>query len=84
MISTFFLNILFAFVDFVVGFLPSGHLPTSITTAFNYFVGVANTFSYVVPIDTLLQAALIVLAFDGAMLGWYLLNWIIRKIPGMQ
>jgi len=84
MISTFFLSIFSGFVGLLVALLPTGSLPTSIATAFAYFVGVVNAFSYVVPIDTLIQAVLVVLAFDGALLLWRVINWIIRKIPGMQ
>jgi len=84
MIITFLLYIFNAFVGFLVSFLPSGHLPTAITTAFAYFLAVVNSFSFVIPVDTLLQAAGVILVFDGAMVIWYFVNWIIRKIPGMQ
>jgi len=84
MITTFLLYIALSFVNFIIGFLPVGHLPTAITTAFAYFMGVVNSFSFVVPVDTLLQAAAVILVFDGAMVGWYFINWIIRKIPGMH
>jgi len=84
MIVTLFLNLVYFFLQGLIGLLPTGHLPTVMTSAFAYFVGVANLFSYVVPIDTLLQAALIVLVFDGAILVWHFLNWIIRKIPGIS
>lgn len=84
MISTFFLTIFYLFLNTIVGFLPAGHLPAAITTALTYFVGVANSFSFIIPVDTLLQAALVILAFDGAMLLWYLINWVIKKIPGLH
>jgi len=84
MITSFFLSVFYGFINLIVGFLPTGSLPVGITTAFAYFMGVVNSFSYVVPIDTLLQAALVILAFDGALILWHFINWIIRKIPGMQ
>jgi len=84
MITTFFLNLFVAFIGLIVAVLPTGGLPPAIGSAFAYFWGVVNSFSYVVPVDTLLQAALVVLVFDGALLLWYFINWIIRKIPGMQ
>jgi len=84
MIVTFILQIFISFVNLIIGILPSGHLPTEVLTAFAYFVGLLNSFSFIVPVDTLIQAALVVLVFDGAMGGWYFLNWVIRKIPGMQ
>jgi len=84
MIITFLLFIFNAFVGFLLTLLPSGHLPAVITTSFAYLLGILNSFSYVVPVDTLLQAAAVVLVFDGAMVLWYFVNWIIRKIPGMH
>jgi len=84
MISTFFLTIFYSFVGFLLVLLPSGHLPAVMTSAFSYFVGVANLFSFVVPVDTLLAAALVILLFDGAIIVWHFINWVIRKIPGMQ
>jgi len=84
MISTFFLSIFYSFVNFLVSFLPSGSLPSGVSTAVTYFWGVVNTFSYLLPLDTLLQALLVVFAFEFAIMLWAFLNWIIRKIPGMQ
>jgi len=84
MITTFLLNILFSFVSFIVDFLPVGDLPSGFNTALVYFWGVMNTFSYVLPLDTILQATLLVLIFDGVIILWHFINWVIRKIPGMQ
>jgi len=84
MISTFFLTVFASFASLLVGLLPTGILPVAVGTAIAYFVGVANAYSYVVPIDTLLQALAIVLVFDGSILAWHFINWIIRKVPGMQ
>jgi len=84
MIFTLILNGLYAFLTGLLLLLPVGHLPTVITTSFTYLFGIANTFSYVLPIATLMQALAVVLAFDAAVLLWHFFNWIIRKIPGMQ
>lgn len=84
MISTFFLSIFYGFVSLIVGFLPTGSLPAGVSTAVSYFWGVMQTFSYLIPLDTVLQAVILVFAFEFALLLWSFLNWIIRKIPGMQ
>jgi len=84
MITTFILTIFNAFIGFLLNFLPSGNLPTVITNAFAYFVGVMNAFSYVIPVATLFQAFALVVAVDLAILVWHFINWVIRKIPGMQ
>jgi len=84
MITTLLLFVFNAFVGFLLGLLPTGTLPTVITTAFAYFVGVMNAFSYVIPVATLFQAFALVIAVDLAILLWHFINWVIRKIPGMQ
>lgn len=84
MIFTLILNFCYLLLQGLLALLPVGHLPTVITTSFAYIFSIANQFSYVIPIATLMQALLVVLAFDGAILLWHFANWIIRKIPGMQ
>jgi len=84
MIITFLLTIFNTFVGFLLSFLPSGNLPTVISNAFTYFVGVMNAFTYVFPVVTLFQAFALVVAVDLAILLWHFINWVIRKIPGMQ
>jgi len=84
MIVTFILTILYSFINLLLGILPTGHIPAGFTNAFAYFMGLVNAYSYVVPIGTLLAAAAVVLVFDGALMLWYFINWIIRKIPGMN
>jgi len=84
MIFTVILNFFFSFITGLLLLLPVGHLPSVVTTSFAYLFGIANEFSYVIPIPTLMQALVVVLGFDLAILGWHFLNWVIRKIPGMQ
>jgi hypothetical protein len=84
MIVAFFLSLFFGFINLLLGVLPTGHLPVQMTAAFAYFFGAANLFSYIVPVATLMQALVVVLVFDGAIMLWHFVNWIIRKIPGMQ
>jgi len=84
MISTFLLTLLYSFLNLITGILPTGHVPAIMQTAFAYFVGIANSFSYVIPVATLLQAMAVVIAVDGAIMVWHFINWIIRKVPGMQ
>jgi len=84
MLVTEFLNFCDLFLSGVVNLLPNGVMPADISSSFTFLVGVVNTYNYVVPLKTLLAAAGVVLIFDSAMLLWHLLNWVIRKIPGMQ
>lgn len=84
MISTFFLTIFNSFIGLLLGILPTGVLPISITSGITYVWSIANQFSYIFPISTLLLALVFVIGFDLAMLLWHIIQWVIRKIPGMQ
>lgn len=84
MIFTLILNFFYALLNFLIEVLPTGNLPAGFTSALNYFWSVVNAFSYIIPVGTLLSALLIMLAFDLAVLVWHFVQWIIRKIPGMQ
>lgn len=84
MISTVLLTILNSFIGFLLALLPSGAIPSGISTAITYFWLIVNSFSYIFPVSTLLAAFLVLLAFDLAVLLWHLLQWILRKIPGVQ
>lgn len=84
MITSFFLTLFYWLINAVLSVLPVGHLPAIMSTAFAYIVNVANSFSYIIPVSTLLQAVAVVIAVDGAIMLWHFANWIIRKIPGMQ
>lgn len=84
MISSFFLTIFNGFIKLLLNILPTGSLPNEITASVAYIFGIANAYSFIIPVGTLLAAAGVILLFDGALLLWYFINWIIRKIPGMQ
>lgn len=84
MITSFFIGVLGAFIGFFVALLPVGSLPTEISSALTYLFALINTMSYVIPVVTLLSALLVVLAFDGVLLLIKIIEWFIRKIPGMQ
>jgi len=84
MIVTLLLNFFWNFISGMLNILPQGTLPTGIATGINYFVGIINSFSYVVPVATLFEAFAVIVGFDVAILAWHLMNWVIRKIPGMQ
>lgn len=84
MITSFILVLFNGFVSFLLSFLPSGSLPEGIHTAIVYFWGIMNSFSYIIAMDALLSALLVVLAFDLAVWLWHVFQWILRKIPGIQ
>jgi hypothetical protein len=84
MITTFLLTILGSFLGVLLALLPVGHLSSSITSSVTNIWGFVNAFSYVIALDTLIQVVLLMIAFDLVLLLWHVINWIIRKIPGMQ
>jgi len=84
MIVSFFLQVLYALVSTLVNFLPTGGLPASIETSLISVWGYVNAFSYVIALSTLIQVLLLYIAFDLVVLLWHLIQWIIRKVPGMQ
>jgi hypothetical protein len=84
MITTFFLSFFYSFISFILSILPVGSLPSIITTALSYFWYILNSFSYVFPVAALFEALLFIFAFDVALIVWHFIQWIIKKIPGMQ
>jgi len=84
MIITLFLNFIYLLLQGLIALLPTGHLPTQMTTAFVNMFGLLNTFNYVIPIVTIVEVVVLTLAIDGAIMLWHFINWAIRKVPGMQ
>jgi len=84
MIGTFFLTILNSFLGLLVGFLPTGGLPAEVSSSITSVWGFVNAFSYVIALDTAIQVLVVVIGFELILLLWAFVNWIIRKIPGMQ
>jgi len=82
MIVTFILQIAYAFINFLIGFLPVGSLPPQITTALTYFVGVINSFNFLFPIDTLITVLGISISFELAVVFFHFINWVYHKIRG--
>lgn len=84
MIATLFLNFFNDFLGGLLNLLPTGVLPSGITSGVLYFWYALNAFSFVFPVNALLAALLFVLAFDVGVLLWHLVQWVIRKIPGVS
>lgn len=84
MITTFLLNIFFSLVNALLGVLPVGSLPSGVSSSITSIWGYVNAFSYVIALDTFLQVLALVVAFDLVVLLWHIIQWIIRKIPGMH
>jgi len=82
MIVTIFLSILSSLFSFLIGFLPIGSIPSGITDALTYIVGVMNTFNYFFPIGTLFSVLAITLAFELGVFLYHFAMWIYRLLRG--
>jgi len=82
-------SLLLYIVGFLLGLigllLPSGFaLPSVIAQAFSFFFQFLSVVPFA-PTPTSMTAMLaVVFAWELGVLTWHLVNWIIRKIPGMQ
>lgn len=82
MISTFLLTILYFFINGMLGLLPTaGVFSTEWLQAVYTFWAMVNAFSFIVPVQALLTALSIALAFHLAVFLWKVTHWIITKIP---
>jgi len=81
MITGFLLLMVGNLLDFVLQILSQDHLPVEFTDALAYFWGVINSFSYVLPVDTLLQAFLLIIAVEAFLLLFHAALWVIKHIP---
>jgi len=81
MIGTFIMTIGGNLYLVLIGLLPSGSLPTGITTGLTTVISYMYKFNALLPIDTLFQVLTATLIFEGAFLLFDLMQWVLRKIP---
>lgn len=81
MIITFLLAIVNIFVSFLLGFLPTGSIPTSIILYFSYLVGFLTAFNWFFPIDQLLLVLGLTIGFELVVVAYHFIMWILKKIP---
>jgi len=84
MIASFFVSASTLVLSFLLGLLPEGTLPVSVSSSLTSIWGMVNAFSYLIALDTLIVVLVLVIGFDLIVLLWHIIQWIIRKVPGMQ
>jgi len=85
MIGTALLTILFFFLNAVISILPASEgLPDEIGTAFETIIGLAYDFNSVFPVDTFLTVLGLAVTFHAGIFLFNGLNWVIKKIPGVN
>lgn len=85
MITEILLKIPLFFINLVLGLIPaSTGLPEGVENAVTTGIGYLEAVSWFFPVETLFQVVLLIIAIDAGILLWHFINWIIKKIPGMQ
>jgi len=78
-------SILVSLLEWAIQALPySEGLSANVTNALNTLLGYVAAVSYFFPLGTLVFLSVLTIAVHKAQLIWAGVNWIIRKIPGMQ
>jgi len=82
MISTFLLSAVNSFLGFLIPRLPIGHLPTIIFDSVNYFWSALNSFTFINPVATMIQAVVVIMIYEAARFFLeFILPWVLTKIP---
>lgn len=85
MITTVFLNLIFALISYFISLLPAGVVfPTAWTAGIATIWGDINAFSFIVPVDTLLTCLVIAIIFHLFQFGWNFMHWIYGIIRGSR
>jgi hypothetical protein len=85
MIATAIISIIYTFILFMVSVLPiSTGLSTDVTSAVSNVFDIAYSFDYIIPMDTVLNVLLIAVGFHAGVLAFKGVEWILRKIPGIN
>lgn len=71
-----------AFLLLILNFLPTGSLPTEVIDSVEYVIGAMKAWDFLLPVDTLLSAVLVVAVADLALVGWWGVKWIIGLVRG--
>lgn len=82
MIVSFLLKVIFSVFGFFVALLPTGTLPSGVTTSFSSLVGYMNIVNGFFPIDTLITLMGLTLAVQAAVMIWNLGHMLLGYMRG--
>jgi len=82
MITGFFLSIFTAIISFFVGFLPTVPIPAGVLNAFTSVWAFINAYSFLLPVNTMLEVLGIVMTYYVAILVFDIALWIIHLLRG--
>jgi len=82
MITTFILQILYTFLTFMVGLIPTSFtIPQPWFDGLNLVWGYMNSFSFILPVGTLLTVLGLAIGFHLLIFFIRLVSWVLKKIP---
>lgn len=79
MITGFFLSLLYTFLSFMVGLLPTTAFPVGISSGITMFWGYVNLFSMVVPVSTIATVMGLMFGYLIVFQLWEAFHWILRR-----
>jgi hypothetical protein len=82
MIFTFIITVFAAFINLVLGFLPSGTLPQGALDSITYFAGAIYKFNDLFPVASLFTVLFYSVFFQFGILLFKSGNWVINKLRG--
>lgn len=84
MLATFLLNLIYYVSVGFLGILPDVSLSDSVSSAVATASGYLSGLNVVLPVSTLIAIVGLVLTIEGVILLIKIINWFIRKIPGVN
>lgn len=71
----------FSIITSLISFLPVLNIDPTIIQGANTFISTLNSINMILPVNTILIALGVIIAYHSFTLIFYVLNWVIRKIP---
>jgi len=84
MILTFILQIINAFINWLISWLPEGDLPALISTGWTYLINLLWSFDWLIPTRTLLTLFILSVVAELAIWAFDLAHWIYMKFRGTR
>jgi len=85
MIITFFLGLVFIFINFILNALPTGGtLPTGFTSSISQIFTWIRSFDFIFPLSAISICLPIAFAWILFVFSWDFIHWVFRKIPALN
>jgi len=85
MIVTIFLNVIYGIISFFLSLIPTGgSFPTEWTSGVYTIWSYVNSFSFIVPVQTLVWCLGLAMTFHLFIFGWKFMHWIYSIVRGTK